>query len=157
VKSRIELKVNGKTHAFDVESSTTLLDVIRNELQLTGTKEACGLGECGACTVIMDGKAVNSCLTLAVEAQGSEILTIEGLGQGGELDPLQNAFVKHGAVHCGFCTPGMILAARALLDEKPNPSDKEIRLAISGNLCRCTGYVQIVDAIKAAAAKEAAT
>lgn len=157
MKSRIELKVNGKTHAFDVESSTTLLDVIRNELQLTGTKEACGLGECGACTVIMDGKAVNSCLTLAVEAQGSEILTIEGLGQGGELDPLQNAFVKHGAVHCGFCTPGMILAARALLDEKPNPSDKEIRLAISGNLCRCTGYVQIVDAIKAAAAKEAAT
>ena len=157
MKSRIELKVNGKTYAFDVESSTTLLDVIRNELQLTGTKEACGLGECGACTVIMDGKAVNSCLTLAVEAQGSEILTIEGLGQGGELDPLQNAFVKHGAVHCGFCTPGMILAARALLDEKPNPSDKEIRLAISGNLCRCTGYVQIVDAIKAAAAKEAAT
>ena len=154
MKSRIELKVNGKTYALDVAPTMTLLDVIRNELQLTGTKEACGLGECGACTVIMDGIAVASCLVLAIEAQGSEILTIEGLAKGSELDPLQNAFIDQGAVHCGFCTPGMIMAARALLNENPHPSDEEIKLAISGNLCRCTGYVQIIDAIKAVAGKE---
>ncbi len=151
MKSQIELKINEKTYKMDVAPTATLLDVIRNELELTGTKEGCGVGDCCACTVIMDGKTVNSCLVLAIEAEGADILTIEGLGNGSSLDPVQNAFIEHGAVHCGFCSPGMILAAKALLSEKPNPGDEEIKLAISGNLCRCTGYVQIVEAIKAAA------
>ena len=132
------------------------LDVIRDKLELTGTKEGCGMGDCGACTVIMDGKAVNSCLILAINAQGSRIVTIEGLGKGNKLDPLQDAFINHTAVQCGFCTPGMIMSAKALLDENPNPTDEEIKLAISGNLCRCTGYVQITEAVKAAAAKKEA-
>jgi aerobic-type carbon monoxide dehydrogenase small subunit (CoxS/CutS family) len=128
-----------------------LLEVIREKLELTGTKEACSLGECGACTVILDGKAVNSCLVLAVEAKGKEILTIEGLRQNGELHPLQKAFIDEGAVQCGFCTPGMILSAKALLDKNPDPDEDEIKEALAGNLCRCTGYVKIVKAVKTAA------
>jgi aerobic carbon-monoxide dehydrogenase small subunit len=146
----IDLIVNGEPVEVPVEPSETLLQVLRNKLQLTGTKEACGLGECGACTVILDGKAVNSCLVLAVEANGSEITTIEGLKNGPELHPIQKAFIEQGAVQCGFCTPGMILSAKALLDENPRPTEMQIREAIEGNLCRCTGYVKIVEAIKAA-------
>lgn len=156
MKSTIELRVNGRVHGVEVEPSMTLLEVIREKLELTGTKEGCGSGDCGACTVLMDGKAVNSCLVLAIEAQGSEIVTIEGLGDGQGLDPLQEAFIEHGAVQCGFCTPGMIMSSRALLNENPEPSEEQIRRAISGNLCRCTGYTQIVESIKAAAVKEAA-
>lgn len=152
MKTKIELIVNGKIYAVEVEPTMTLLDLIRDKLELTGTKEGCGEGDCGACTVIMDGKAVNSCLVLAINAHGSEIVTIEGLGKGKELDPLQDAFIKHGAIQCGFCTPGMILTAKALLESNPNPSDGEIKLAISGNLCRCTGYVQIIEAVKDVAA-----
>ncbi|MEW6663638.1 MAG: (2Fe-2S)-binding protein [Thermodesulfobacteriota bacterium] len=154
MKSRIELNVNGRIHALEVDPNLTLLEVIREQLELTGTKEGCGTGDCGACTVLMDGQAVHSCLILAVSAQGAEIVTIEGLGKGRELDSLQDAFIEHGAVQCGFCTPGMILSAKALLNENPEPGEEEIKLAISGNLCRCTGYVQIVESIKAAAAKE---
>jgi aerobic carbon-monoxide dehydrogenase small subunit len=146
----IDLIVNGESVEVPVDPSETLLQVLRNKLQLTGTKEACGLGECGACTVIMDGKAVNSCLVLAVEAAGSEITTIEGLKNGPELHPIQQAFIEQGAVQCGFCTPGMILSAKALLDVNPRPTELQIREAIEGNLCRCTGYVKIVEAIKAA-------
>ena len=120
---------------------------------MTGTKQSCGEGHCGACTVIVDGQAVNSCLMLAVEAQGKDILTIEGLSEGGQLHPIQEAFVTHGAVQCGFCSPGMIMAAKAFLDENPDPSEAEIKKAISGHLCRCTGYVQIIEAIRAAAEK----
>jgi carbon-monoxide dehydrogenase small subunit len=153
LKTKIELNVNNKIYAVEVEPTMTLLDLIRDKLELTGTKEGCGLGDCGACTVIMDGKAISSCLVLAINAHGSEIVTIEGLGKGKELDPLQDAFIKHGAIQCGFCTPGMILTAKALLEANPNPSDEEIKLAISGNLCRCTGYVQIIEAVKDVAAK----
>ena len=153
MKRKMELTVNGNGYAVEVEPTMTLLELIRDTLELTGTKEGCGMGDCGVCTVIMDGKAVNSCLILAINAHRSEIITIEGLGKGSELDPLQDAFVSHGAVHCGFCTPGMILTAKVLLDQNPNPTDEEIKLAISGNLCRCTGYVQIIEAVKAAAAK----
>lgn len=147
----INLKVNGEPVEVLVDPSVTLLQVLRDKLQLTGTKEACGLGECGACTVILDGKTVNSCLVLAVEAKGKEILTIEGLQKNGNLHPLQQAFIEQGAVQCGFCTPGMILSAKALLDENPDPDEAEIREALAGNLCRCTGYVKIVEAVKAAA------
>jgi carbon-monoxide dehydrogenase small subunit len=124
---------------------------LREDLGLTGTKHGCGLGDCGACTVILDGKAVNSCLVLAIQANGSEVLTIEGLAEKGKLHPLQQAFVDKGAIQCGFCTPGMILSAKALLEEKPNPTELEIRTALSGNLCRCTGYQKIVEAIDDAA------
>ncbi|MBI4267338.1 MAG: (2Fe-2S)-binding protein, partial [Chloroflexi bacterium] len=125
----------------------TLLEVIRDKFQLTGTKESCSLGDCGACTVILDGKAVNSCLVLAVAARGKEVLTIEGLRNEAGLHPIQKAFIEHGAVQCGFCTPGMILSAKALLDENPTPTENEVREAIAGNLCRCTGYVKIIEAI----------
>jgi carbon-monoxide dehydrogenase small subunit len=126
-----------------------LLEVIRNELGLTGAKLGCGGGECGVCTVILDGKAVKSCIMLALDARGKEVWTIEGLAKGEELHPLQQSFVKHGAIQCGYCTPGMIMSAKALLDKKPNPEEIEIREAIAGNFCRCTGYLSIIDAIKA--------
>jgi carbon-monoxide dehydrogenase small subunit len=147
----VKLIVNGEATELTVGPWVTLLEVIRERLELTGTKEACSLGECGACTVIMDGKAVNSCLVLAVEAKGKEILTIEGLRKRGELHPIQKAFIDEGAVQCGFCTPGMILSAKALLDKNPNPSEIEVKQALAGNLCRCTGYVKIVKAVKKAA------
>jgi len=150
-KQRIRLKVNGEDYDLLVPPNKTLLEVLREDLALTGTKEGCQDGTCGACTVLLDGKAVRSCLVLAVEAEGKEVVTIEGLSKGEELHPIQEAFVNYGAVQCGFCTPGMILAAKALLDSNPNPSEEEIREAISGNLCRCTGYVKIVEAIAAAA------
>lgn len=154
MKVKIELKVNGSINEVEIDPRRTLLDVIRNELELTGTKEGCGLGDCGSCTVLMDGKAVNACLVLAVDAKGKEILTIEGLAEGTQLHPLQEAFIEHGAVQCGFCTPGMVLSAKALLDENPHPNEDEIRKAIGGNLCRCTGYIKIEEAIKAIAGKE---
>jgi len=130
----------------------TLLDFLREDLGLKGTKRGCDSGQCGACTIIMDGKTVNACLILAIQADGKEILTIEGLSSGGRLHPLQEAFVEEGAVQCGFCVPGMILSAKALLDEKKDPSGEEIREALSGNLCRCTGYVKIIKAVQKAAA-----
>ena len=144
----ISMKVNGVAVILRTPANRTLLSVLREDLHLTGVKEGCGVGECGACTVLMNGKAVNACMVLAPKADGSEITTIEGLGNETHLHPLQKAFMKHGAVQCGFCTPGMILSAKALLDENPNPTRLEIREGISGNLCRCTGYQQIVDAIE---------
>lgn len=148
---RISFLLNGEMQDLEVEDHWTLLHLLREELGLTGTKEGCGSGECGACTVLVDGKAVNSCLYLAAEVEGKEVLTIEGLAApDGTLHPLQRAFVEHGAIQCGFCTPGMILAAKALLDENPSPTEEEIRHALAGNLCRCTGYLQILRAIKAA-------
>jgi carbon-monoxide dehydrogenase small subunit len=151
MKQDIVLNVNGILYNVNVETHRTLVEVLRDTLGLTGTKKSCNEGECGACTVLMDGKPVASCLVLAVAAQGKEITTIEGLAQGERLDPVQEAFVKHTAIQCGFCTPGMVMAAKAFLDEHPKPSPAEVRKAISGNLCRCTGYQQIVDAIMAAA------
>ena len=145
------LNVNGKTRRVTAPAGAFLVDVLREQLALTGAKNGCGMGECGACTVLLDGAAVFSCLTLAVEAQGHEITTIEGLGRDGEPDPLQRAFVETGGVQCGFCTPGMILSARALLDDHPSPTADQVRRALSGNLCRCTGYDKIVQAVLAAA------
>jgi carbon-monoxide dehydrogenase small subunit len=151
LKKLIQLKINGETAEVVVEPKTTLLHVLREDLGLTGTKEGCGIGDCGACTVLLDGKPVASCLTLAVEVRDREVLTIEGLSKDGELHPLQRAFIDHFAVQCGFCTPGMILSAKALLDKNPHPVEEEVRQALSGNLCRCTGYVKIVEAVLAAA------
>ncbi len=150
MKRLIQLRVNGELYEVAVHPHWTLLEVLREELDLTGAKKGCDAGDCGGCTVILDGKPVFSCLTLAVEADGRDILTIEGLAQNGQLHPIQNAFVEHGAIQCGFCTPGMIMSAKALLDENPNPTEEEVRQAIAGNLCRCTGYVKIVEAILAA-------
>lgn len=149
MKRELKLKVNGEDHILEVEPHRTLLEVIRNDLGLTGTKSGCEGGECGACTVILNGKAVNSCIMLALNARDKEVWTIEGLARGGDLHSLQQAFVKHGAIQCGFCTPGMIMSAKALLDKKPNPEEIEIRGAIAGNFCRCTGYLSIIEAIKA--------
>jgi aerobic-type carbon monoxide dehydrogenase small subunit (CoxS/CutS family) len=146
----IILKVNGIDYRVAVEPQRTLVEVLRETLGLTGTKKSCNEGECGACTVLIDGKPATSCLILALDAQGKEITTIEGLSQGEKLHPIQEAFLKHGAIQCGFCTPGMVMSAKALLDENPAPTTLEVRKAISGNLCRCTGYQQIVDAIMAA-------
>jgi len=151
MKTLIQLTINGETVETAVEPNRTLLQLLRDDLGLTGTKHGCGLGDCGACTVILDGKPVNSCLVLAVQAQGREVLTIEGLAENGKLHPIQQAFVDKGAIQCGFCSPGMILAAKALLDDNPQPTELEIRTAISGNLCRCTGYQKIVEAIQEAA------
>lgn len=153
-RTTIELKINGQFHELSVEPHWTLLHVLRRELGLMGTKENCLEAECGVCTVLMDGKAVNSCILLAMQAAGREIITIEGLGGPENLHPLQQAFIEHGAVQCGYCIPGMILTAKSYLDENPGraPSREEIREAISGTLCRCTGYRKIVDAIAAAAA-----
>jgi aerobic-type carbon monoxide dehydrogenase small subunit (CoxS/CutS family) len=146
----IKLRVNGYLRELAVKPHQTLLEILRGPLELTGVKEGCGLGECGACTVLMDGKPVNSCLVLALEADGSEILTIEGLAQGGKLHPIQEAFVEKGAIQCGFCTPGAVMAAVGLLQEKAQPSRNEIKEALLGNLCRCTGYVKIMEAVEAA-------
>jgi carbon-monoxide dehydrogenase small subunit len=148
----LTLKLNGEEVTVQVKPSALLVEVLRDELELTGTKVACGEGECGACTVLLDGVPVNSCLVPALKAQGREVMTVEGLAPLGELHPLQKAFVEHGAVQCGYCTPGMLMSAKALLDDNPNPTEDEIRLAISGNLCRCTGYAKIVEAILDASA-----
>ena len=150
MKLPIFLEVNGEEYELVLDSRRTLLEVLRNDLGLTGTKEGCGEGVCGACTVLLDGKAVNSCLILAVEVRGKEILTIEGLAKVDNLHPLQQSFIDHWAVQCGFCTPGMILSAKALLDRNPHPNEDEIKRALAGNLCRCTGYSKIVKAITAA-------
>jgi len=157
VKKTISLKVNGRSYALEVDAKDLLLDIIRENLGLTGTKRGCENGECGACTILIDGKAENSCLVLAVTADGKDILTIEGLSDGLTLHPLQQAFVDNAAVQCGFCAPGMLLSAKALLDDNPNPSEHEIREAIAGNLCRCSGYVKIVKAVRQAAAVLAST
>ncbi len=149
----VHLKVNDEEYRLEVEPQELLLDVIRDMVGLTGTKRGCDTGDCGACTIIMNGKAVNSCLVLAIEADGKEILTIEGLSKKGQLHPLQDAFVQYGAIQCGYCTPGMILSAKAFLDENSDPTEEEIRKAIAGNLCRCTGYSKIIQAIKACADK----
>ncbi len=145
---KVEFVVNGKDVSMDLDPKLRLIDILRDKLYLTGTKEGCGEGECGTCTVIMDGKAICSCLVLASQIQGKEIITIEGLEKDGELDPLQEAFVKHGAIQCGFCTPGMIMSAKALFMNNPNPTDEEIKTAIEGNLCRCTGYGKVITAVK---------
>ena len=151
-KQALNLKINDMYYEAVADPGDTLLDVLREQLNFTGVKQGCdGTGECGACTVVMDGKAVNSCLVLAVDAVDKEIVTIEGLARGTDLHPVQKAFLEYGAVQCGFCTPGMILTAKALLDENPNPSREDIIAAIRGNLCRCTGYVKIVEAIERAA------
>jgi carbon-monoxide dehydrogenase small subunit len=150
----IQTVVNGQPCAAAVEPQLTLLDFLREQLGLTGTKRGCEVGECGACTVLLDGKPVNSCLVLAVQIDGCTVTTIEGLAPGDRLTPLQEAFLDHDAVHCGFCTPGMLMSARHLLDTHPSPDEQEIRTGISGNLCRCTGYVQIVEAIEDAAERE---
>ena len=147
----IKLTVNGREREVETTPSTRLLDLIRDDLHLTGTKEGCGKGECGACTVIMNGKLVASCLVLAPQADGAVITTIEGVGDDKCLDPVQEAFIETGAVQCGFCTPGMILAAKKLLEENSHPTEEEIKRGISGNLCRCTGYQKIIDAIELAA------
>ena len=151
MKQLMRFKVNGEEYELFVDPWQTLVDVLREKIGLTGTKKSCGEGDCGACTVIMDGKAVTSCLVLAVEAQDKAIITIEGLARDGQLHPLQNAFIEHGAIQCGFCTPGMIMSAKAFLDKNPHPTEEEVRAGIAGNLCRCTGYQKIVEAILAAA------
>lgn len=153
MKRMIELKVNGETYEVAIDPRRSLLEVLRESIGLTGTKKGCDEGECGACTVIMDGRAVPSCLTLAVEAQGKEITTIEGLARQGQLHPLQEAFVKYGAFQCGFCTPGMIMSLKALMDKNPHPTEDEVKIAIAGNLCRCTGYIKILEAARAVAKK----
>ena len=147
----MKIKVNGREHEIVSGPSTTLLDVLRYELRLTGTKEGCSTGSCGSCTVLIDGKAINSCLVIAAEVEGKEILTIEGLSERGKLHPLQQALMDEGAVQCGFCTPGIILTAKAFLDSNPHPTEIQIRQAIAGNLCRCTGYDKIVRAIMSVA------
>lgn len=154
MKVQIQLQVNGLAYKVEVEPRRTLLELIREDLELTGTKEGCGLGECGTCTVLLDGKPIKSCITLAVQANGREVTTIEGLEKSdGTLHPIQQAFIDHGAIQCGFCTPGMVLSAKALLDENPRPTEIEVRQAIAGNLCRCTGYQKIVEAILSVSSK----
>jgi len=152
MKKEITFNLNNEETTVEVDPKWTLLYLLREVLNLTGTKEGCGYGECGACTVIIDGKAVNSCIFPVLEAEGKNIITIEGLAKDGQMHPLQKAFIEKGAVQCGFCTPGTIMSAKALLDEKKNPTDEDIKEAIEGNLCRCTGYVMIIDAIKSVAA-----
>lgn len=147
----ITVTVNGARERLDVRPNMTLLQMLREKLALTGTKNGCEAGECGACTVLVDGEPVNSCMMLAVEADEREILTVEGLAPEGQLSPLQEAFVEHNAVQCGFCTPGMLMSAHALLERNPNPTEEQIKQALVGNLCRCTGYVRIIRAVRAAA------
>jgi len=151
MKQIIKFSLNGESVELEVEPHLTLLQLLRDRLELTGTKEGCGMGECGACTVLIDGKTVNSCILPAMEVDGKSVTTIEGLTDAqGNLHPIQKAFIEYGAVQCGFCSPGMVLSAKALLEENPKPTEEEIRHGIAGNLCRCTGYLQIVQAIKAA-------
>jgi carbon-monoxide dehydrogenase small subunit len=150
---QITLRVNGEERTLDVTPYTRLLDLIREDLGLTGVKEGCGKGECGACTVIMNGELTASCLVPAPQADGAEILTIEGLAADGKLHPIQESFIEAGAVQCGFCIPGMVLAGKRLLDENPNPNEEDVRYGLSGNICRCTGYAKIIDAVMMAADK----
>ena len=150
-KTRIKLTVNREQVTLDVGSKERLIDTLRNQLNLTGTKEGCGIGECGACTVLVNGKAVHSCLILTAQLEGMEVLTVEGLEINGKLDPLQQAFIDYNAVQCGFCTPGMLMSAKALLMRNPHPTREEIKTALDGNLCRCTGYEQIIEAIESIA------
>ncbi len=152
-ETTLTMTVNGEAVKLVIEPSAMLIDVLRGSLGLTGTKEACGRGECGACTVLLNGKAVPSCITPAMKALNKNVMTIEGVGTPRKLHPLQEAFINHGAVQCGYCTPGMILSAKALLDETPCPSEEQVRIALSGNLCRCTGYVKIVEAVLSASEK----
>ncbi len=151
MRQQIKVTVNGEIYELEVPAHRTLLDFLRQDLELMGTKSGCETGDCGACTVLVNGKPVNACLVLAVEIDGKEVLTVEGLAHGLELHPLQEAFIEQGAVQCGYCTPGMLLSAKALLDEIPRPTEDEIKEALSGNLCRCTGYYNIVNAVMAAA------
>lgn len=148
MKHFIKTTINKRAYELSIFPNQTLLELLREELGLTGTKCGCEIGECGACTVLLDGEPVNSCLVLAPQIDGREVMTVEGLSLNGHLHPLQESFMDHDAAHCGFCTPGMLMSAKALLDEQSNPNENDIRVAISGNLCRCTGYVQIVEAIK---------
>ncbi len=152
-KTQIVLTVNGKDYDLLIAPNRTLAQALREELELTGTKQGCEVGDCGSCTVLLDGEPVNSCLVLAIQAQGREITTIEGVADGNKLHPIQEAMVEHGAIQCGFCSPGMILSAKSLLEKNPNPGQDEIRQALSGNLCRCTGYQKIVEAVQDAAGK----
>ncbi len=149
-KNHVSAVVNGDPVEFLCETDQTLLEVLRDELRLTGTKEGCGTGDCGACSVTVDGRLVCSCLMLAVEARGKSIQTVEGIASGSELHPLQRKFLEHAALQCGICTPGILVAAKSLLERNPDPSEEEVRLWLAGNLCRCTGYTKIVDAVKAA-------
>jgi len=151
LKKVVTLRINGESYALHLRPSQTLLDVLRDDLELMGTKKGCDSGVCGACTVIMDGEPVLSCMTLAVRCQGKDILTIEGLAENGKLHPLQKSAIEHGAVQCGFCTSGWLLSAKALLENNPSPTPEEVQTAVSGNLCRCTGYEKIVDSILAVA------
>ena len=151
MKRTITIEVNGDSHEIEVENRRTLLQVIRDDLKLTGTKKMCDMGECGSCTVLLDGMSVNSCLVLAVDADGKKVQTIEGVAHGDDLDPIQEEFVQKGAIQCGFCTPGMIMATKAFLAKNPNPTEEEVKTALSGNLCRCTGYVRIVEAVMTSA------
>jgi aerobic-type carbon monoxide dehydrogenase small subunit (CoxS/CutS family) len=148
-KQLISLKINGQEYELAIHPNRTLLEVLREDLTLTGTKEGCDDGVCGTCTVLLNGAPIRSCLYLAIEAQGKEVTTIEGLAEGERLHPIQQAFIEHGAIQCGYCSPGMILTAKALLDKNPTPTEQDIKLAIAGNFCRCTGYNKIVTAIKA--------
>ena len=150
MKKELHITVNGDAHHLLVDTGRTLLDVIREDIGLTGTKNGCGAGECGACTVLLDNEPVNSCLVLAHEAEGRDVLTIEGLAVGGVLHPIQEAFVSQGAIQCGYCTPGMVMSTKALLDRNPDPTREEILRGLRGNLCRCTGYVKIVEAVEVA-------
>jgi carbon-monoxide dehydrogenase small subunit len=154
MKRELKLTVNGEPYEVFIEPRTTLLSLIRDHLGLSGTKEGCSEGMCGACTVLVDGKAIKSCLVLALQVHGKEVVTIEGLAQGGQLHPVQDSFIEHGAVQCGFCTPGMVLTAKAFLDEHQSPTEEDVKFAIAGNLCRCTGYVKIIEAVKDAASRK---
>ncbi len=153
MKKKIQMTLNGKSITLEVPSHRLLLDLLRDEIGLIGTKEGCGTGDCGACTVFLDGKPVNSCLILSGELDGAELVTIEGLKIGPELHPIQKAFIQDGGAQCGYCTPGMLMMAKSFLDENLNPTDEDIRFALSGNLCRCTGYAKIVQAVQDAAAE----
>ncbi len=151
---RITLKINGSAEQVDVPSNLTLLQMLREKLAMTGTKNGCMAGECGACTVMLNGEPVNSCMVLAAECDGAEVLTVEGLAKDGVLDPIQESIINQGGVQCGFCTPGILISARALLNRKPVPSESEIREALVGNLCRCTGYLRIIEAVQEASQRQ---